>query len=231
MSMQCELTTKRILAIFDEEITAHGGNISDTFADGNRLFARSLLPWVKDVRPRDQVQGGVALRATDREAWVHPYVFRQVCKNGAIMAQAIQSRHVARLNCLGLEEGSDTLREAIRECCVEDAFSVSAEKMRTARETEVDMALNMLPMLSQFPEVLRNEILRGVLERYFADTDQSSFGLMNAVTSLARDTRDPDMRWRLEELGGGIAARIRPRPSRDNTAARRARRRVEAMVG
>jgi hypothetical protein len=31
---------------------------------------------------------------------------------------------------------------------------------------------------------------------------------MNAITSLARDTRDPERRWRLEELGGGMLALI-----------------------
>jgi transposase len=30
------------------------------------------------------------------------------------------------------------------------------------------------------------------------------FSLMNAVTSLARDERDPELRWRLEELGGAV---------------------------
>jgi len=35
---------------------------------------------------------------------------------------------------------------------------------------------------------------------------------MNAVTSVARDTRDPELRWRLEELGGGIPAMLVPDP-------------------
>ena len=46
---------------------------------------------------------------------------------------------------------------------------------------------------------------------FISGSDRNRFGLMNAVTSVARDTRDPDARWRLEELGGGIGARLRPR--------------------
>ena len=42
---------------------------------------------------------------------------------------------------------------------------------------------------------------------------------MNAVTSVARDTREPELRWRLEELAGGIAAHIEPAPTGDDTAA------------
>jgi hypothetical protein len=105
------LTTGQILGIFTEEIQNRQGWVSDTIHDGRRLFVRSLLPSVADVRPKVRMQGGVALRA-----------------------------------------------------------------------------------------------------------DHTGFGLMNAVTSLARDTRDPDDRWRLEELGGGIGAAILPRQPHDSPA-------------
>ena len=49
---------------------------------------------------------------------------------------------------------------------------------------------------------------------------------MNAVTSVARDTRDPETRWRLEELGGGIAILAARGPGRspDRAAATVTRR-------
>jgi hypothetical protein len=42
------------------------------------------------------------------------------------------------------------------------------------------------------------------------------FGFMNAVTAVARDTRDPETRWRLEELGGAVplVRPTRPKPLR-----------------
>ena len=42
---------------------------------------------------------------------------------------------------------------------------------------------------------------------------------MNAVTSLVRDTRDPEVRWRLEELGGGIPALVAPTRKPDSSVA------------
>ncbi len=42
---------------------------------------------------------------------------------------------------------------------------------------------------------------------------------MNAVTSVARDTRDPVTRWRLEELGGQIAVTQPGAPVLDDGAA------------
>jgi hypothetical protein len=231
MSSQSSLTTAEIQAVFSDEIADRGGTVHDIFEDGARLFARSLLPWVEQIRPGDQVQGGVALRATEREAWLHPYVFRQVCRNGAIMAQTLQSRHIERLDWLSAEEGAATLRDAIAECSVKEAFTVSAQNMRSAREGDLDMVLNLLPMLSHLAEKSRSEFLSDILERFFGDADQTRYGLMNAVTSLARDTKEPDLRWRLEELGGAIAAGISPRPRPGDVSARRARPREEALVG
>ena len=49
-----------------------------------------------------------------------------------------------------------------------------------------------------------------ILGRFTTEGDTSRFGLMNAVTSVARDTRDPELRWSLEKLGGGIPAAILP---------------------
>jgi hypothetical protein len=42
---------------------------------------------------------------------------------------------------------------------------------------------------------------------------------MNAVTSYARDTQDPERRWNLEELGGGLLARLAAAPPRVPEAA------------
>jgi hypothetical protein len=41
---------------------------------------------------------------------------------------------------------------------------------------------------------------------------------MNAVTSVARDTRERATRWRLEELGGQIAFMEPPEPAQNDGA-------------
>jgi hypothetical protein len=63
----------------------------------------------------------------------------------------------------------------------------------------------MMPQLSRLLESgAPRDIFAAILDRFFESRDESGFGLINAVTSVARDTSDPDLRWRLEELGGGI---------------------------
>jgi hypothetical protein len=208
------LTTAEIRAVFAEEIAAAGGAVSDTFDDGARLFTRSILPQVREIRKADQLQGGVALRASGQDVWIHPYVFRLVCRNGAIMAHAVQTRHVEGHEFTTPEEAGVGVRLAVQASCAEDAFTVAAEEMRSACDAEADIALNLLPLLSRLPAEVGNDMVRAIMERFVQEVDRSRFALMNAVTSVARDTPDPEIRWHLEELGGGISLGERPRSLR-----------------
>ena len=55
--------TLDIRGAFEEEIAAAGGEVRDVYDDGDRLFLRSVLPMVEEVRPHDAIRAGVALRA------------------------------------------------------------------------------------------------------------------------------------------------------------------------
>ena len=214
MTQVAEISTTHIQYLFAAEIASAGGTVSDTYDDGSRLLTRSILPFVREVRPNDQVQGGVALRAIEAEVWVHPYVFRQVCGNGAIMAHALQSQQVT-LEYLTFEDASAAVRGAIRACCVEEAFAEAAEGMRSSVTTEADLVLNLLPLLSHLRESA-GDVLSSILRRFMEEPSQSRFALGNAITAEARDTRDPDLRWRLEEFGGGVLVGASPRPIPDS---------------
>src|SRR3954452_6040747 len=84
-----------LLDAFREEITVLEGQVTDAFDDGVRLYARATLPKLRDLMPGDRFQPGVALRAVDGEIRVHPYTFRQVCSNGAIHAQVVQTMAIS----------------------------------------------------------------------------------------------------------------------------------------
>jgi hypothetical protein len=213
MAFQNDLTTFGIRAIFAEEIAAAGGSVANAFDDGNRLFMRAILPAEAEVKTKDSVRGGVAIRATEEEISIHPYVFRQVCKNGAIIAHAIESRHLTIADVpFDTEEAIvEALREAIQLCCSEEAFRTAASEMRLTARTEVDTALALMPMLSRLRAEFAPEILTAIVDRFFDARDNSPFGLLNAVTSVARDTSDPDVRWRLEVIGGDFPLEVNHR--------------------
>ena len=197
--------TARVFTVFAQEVAAHGGRVTETLNDGQRLFTRSILPHVADVRPRDRVQGGVALKATGADVWLYPYLFRLVCKNGAIIAQTLDTRPLTDLHLLKPDAALCVVRESVQACCAGEVFTNVVRKMRTACESRADFNLNLLPLLSQLSRHGDAKLLRKVIDMLFREGDISRFGIANAITATARDTADPDLKWNLEEFGGAVA--------------------------
>jgi hypothetical protein len=75
----------------------------------------------------------------------------------------------------------------------------------------------MMPFLSRVSS-LSPAFARQIFERFIKENDRTRYGFMNAVTSVARDTRDHVTRWRLEELGGQIAVMQPTEPVLDDGA-------------
>jgi hypothetical protein len=209
--------TQEILEAFTEEVSAHNGKIIDTFHQPGQLFARSVLPQAEEIRPGDKVQSGVALRATDSAVWVYPYVFRLICKNGAIMAHAAEGREIPNLENMPVFEAVSQVREAVESCCERNAFATAAGQMRTAAQQPIDAILNIMPFLSRMSS-LSPQLAREIFQRFFHETDRTRYGLMNAVTAVARDIREHSLRWRIEELGGQMAVLQIPEPVLDDDA-------------
>lgn len=214
MALPNWISTREICEVFADEIGGMGGQISNAYDDGERLFGRSILPAERDVRRGDALRAGVAVLMGDREIRVHPYVFRKVCGNGAIMAQSVQTRRIA----LPSDEDAhdrvvEEVRETIRACGEDEVFADGVAEIRSAVDREADFALTVLPMLDRLPEAVRVSMMGLIAGRFFGGAERSRYGLMNAITSLARDTSEPDLKWRLEEIGGRIPA-MQPVPRR-----------------
>lgn len=205
-----------ISTMFAEEVALLGGSVSDRYLDDHLLVMRSVLNRTSEATPGDVMKGGVALRATGEQITVCPYLFREVCRNGAIRCQALESRCIDRVadhdNTQQLAVIETDLRAAIRACAGEDAFRIGMNEIRRTTNREMDDVLMLLPAMQHFSRRMLREIFRAIQQRREESGDRSAFGMINAITSLARDTHAPEMRWRLEELGGGVPALIKPRP-------------------
>jgi hypothetical protein len=211
--------TREILDVFTDEITSLGGTVPNAYDDGARLFARAVLPADTEVTPGDHIRAGVAVRVTGAEICVHPYTFRQVCSNGAIAAHALQTRRLERVPSTGMFAPTydvalalTDFRLAVQACASPEAFKAVASEMRSAAEMNADLFLYLLPSLANMPEDMVEYLVPLVVDRFTLGADRSVFGLLNAVTSAARDARDPETRWRLEELGGTMPAHLERKP-------------------
>jgi len=212
-------TSQDLLDAFRDEITTAGGRVSDALDDGHRLIARAVLPTSSEIRVGDRVNAGVAIRAMSNEIVVHPYTLRQVCTNGAIAVEALESQHFERIHAettwtLSYEASMmlTTVRDAVRACATPEAFATIVDDMQVAAMTDGAMAIHLLIQSKYFAEdAARVASYIDIIDRYRAGDDRSAFGVMNAVTSLARETRDPEARWSLEQLGGSVPALLRHR--------------------
>jgi len=198
-------------AVFTEECTALGATEIEAYQDDRRLFQRAVINRAADVRPGDPVRCGVALRATGPHVDVHPYIWRQVCTNGAIMGITADTVHVARIE-VETETAStafvggfaEHLRRTIQACADPKYLAQSTDAMRGAADIEAEAVLSMLPHLVRMSDEERAQYVSILLDRFAQDGDPSAYGLVNAVTSVARDTKDPEARWQLERAGGDL---------------------------
>lgn len=210
--------SKMFRAVFEDEVAALGGTISDTFHEKTWYLARSLHPGVREVGPRDTVTGGVAIRVDSSAIRVCPYLFRQVCGNGMILARTFQARHIEQVDIRDFDEVAIQLRETVRACASDEAFTEAATRTQRTRLQPADLAMGFLMRQAGRSSLSTRGLSREILARLTREPErQTGFGVLNALTSLARDTKDPVRRWDLEELGGALVRAItrspRPTPS------------------
>lgn len=210
------VSTDALLELFQEAIDELGGRVSDALNDGRRLFARSVLPTEERISGDDVVKPGVALRCTDDAAEVRPYVYRVICRNGAILAFSGHGRSVPVASPL---HEADAVRQAIHAAAAPETFHGFVQAMRESRRHRPDPELLMVAFGRRGG--FDQGVVLDVLERFRKEGDLSLYAMANAVTSLARDTRDPVQRWDREVLGAKIFARILlPAPARGFQASR-----------
>jgi hypothetical protein len=208
-------TTDAIARAFDDEIAALGGSIHDRYDDGSSLYVRAVLQEHDEVVRGDVIQAGVALRTVGPSILVNPYTLRLVCSNGAVV-MSTERPHRARRVELGwavdvIDAVLDDVRLLVRACAEPADFHAFVDRMRSATSTSANVLPTMAPLLAQLPPGQREAMLRMIMGRFERD-EPTLYGVMNAVTAVARDTADPALRWSLEEIGGGLVARLQPSP-------------------
>jgi hypothetical protein len=213
---------KEVLSIVEEELAGIGGRISDSFRHRGRLFLRATVPHTQQVRPNDHIQGGVAVTTVGREIGIHPYVFRQGCRSGAIMSKTLGHRRIRRTDVDATTQTLGRLRKKLRarvqESASADTLHLITSQLRAASMSKVDVALQMSTVISRIPRRHSSLLLSQILSEFHDDDDSSVYALMNAVAAVARDEDDPETKWDLEELAGSVPALVPTDPELLETA-------------
>jgi hypothetical protein len=195
-------TLAALQVLFEEECQALGLERISASENGRFVVGRATTRQGARVGTRDMIKGGVALRGDGARIEVRPYTYRLVCRNGAIMgiqmAAGALIEGVATRPRAEVEHG---LRAVIRACCSTDVLARSGRAFRAAHaQAPLEGMAEAVQWLRLTPD-----LLEGVQQRFAMHRDGSMFDLVQAVTSLARDTADVEQRWNLESLGGLLA--------------------------
>jgi len=214
--------------LFQEVALSRNGILRRHYITDNILIARahSLKGLTDDVTPGDRIDGGIAIRVSGPQISVHSFTMREVCKNGAIAATTHLNKRMLRVNDEEFNAGSklmclSELREMLIVCSSPEAFSQNIRQMRRLQNIQIDTAINMSSHLEEAMKDFGDAIIASVLKEFFGQEDMSLYGVMNAITAVARKTSDPQKKWDLEELGGGIGARLLPMVDPDSNVARK----------
>ncbi len=198
------LTPKTIAELFESEVAARSGRVVDLFQDQNRLFARAVLHGTQEVRKRDDVEGGVAVCLLSQVVSVRTYIYRLVCANGAVMPRVDEAEEID-LRIGERKQHEKRLKEAIAASASADVCESAIDGIRQTVGMRRNIAFAMVQMFVTHGLSDDHKTVLDLYERLSAE-GSDGFSLMNAFTSLARDTRDPERRWRLEEAGGSVPA-------------------------
>ncbi|MDF1812315.1 MAG: hypothetical protein P1V20_08875 [Verrucomicrobiales bacterium] len=196
--------TTTILESFTDEIRELNGTVSYNYITREAMFLRANLPDCREVAKNDRIQHGIAVRTTNTSIIVHPYTFREICTNGAIHIENISSKEV-ELGSSDVETaGVDYFfREAVRSCATAEAFEANLAEMTAAMDEKIHLAIVMSAMAGHG---VNSRVIDRIIARFIGTKDRSGYGLFNAITSTARDEKNPEEKWRLESVGGGILA-------------------------
>jgi len=169
-----------------------------------------------EIREEDVIYGGLIIRNSEVGASafrVEPFLLRKICKNGLIGEYALKKVHLGRQTMeIGEIDWSDETREfedralwakvrdVIRATFDREIFESWAGKLQESAEVIIEnpvKAVNNIVKLAGLSEERKNELLMHFSEH-------TKFGLVSALTTIARDTESIDEQIRLEEFGGRL---------------------------
>lgn len=170
------------------------------------------------IREDDIVYGGLILRNSEVGASafrVEPFILRKVCGNGLILEYSLKKIHLGRQTLeVGEIDWSDETRELedkalwskvrdiIRATFDRTTFESWVERLKESAEVKIEdpiKAVNNVIKLAGLSERQKQKLLM-----HFSEP--TKYGLINAVTNLASETKNIDEQIRLEEFGGKLLA-------------------------
>lgn len=198
--------------------------VESTELTERRLYIKAVTERIAlEVKKGDIVQAGIVISNSEvgcGSVKVEPMIFRLVCSNGLIAADASMRRyHVGRMTSEGdlateffrdeTRQADDKafwmkVRDTIDGAFRQDVFERIVSRMRIAANEGISndpiVAVEVVEKKFGLQTTERN----GVLKHLLSGGDLTKWGMVNAITRAAEDVPDYDRATELERLGGAV---------------------------
>jgi hypothetical protein len=180
-----------------------------------KVIDRTLVDTVKG---EDVVYGGLIIRNSEVGASalrIEPFILRRVCSNGLILQHSLKKIHLGRqtLEIDEMDWSDETkeledrvlwskVRDIIRAAFDREVFSSWVKRLKESIEVKVEKPIKAVNNIVRHLNLTEEE--REKLLAYFSEP--TKYGLINAVTNLAGQTKNVEEQVRLEEFAGKILA-------------------------
>ncbi len=169
-----------------------------------------------EITREDIIYGGLIIRNSEVGASafrVETFILRKICSNGLIGEHSLKKVHLGKQTLeIGEIDWSDETRDledkllwtkardVIRQTFDRTIFQSWVTKLQESTEIPIEKpirAANNIAKLAFLSEQQKESLLA-----YFVE--HTKYGLVNAMTSVARDASNPDEEVRLEEAAGKV---------------------------
>ena len=238
----------RVLPIIDKVVHLNGDNVSCELTERSMYLKVINHKMEGEVSIGDVVQSGIIVSNSEvgqGMVEIKPFVYRLVCKNGAVIDAAAKSRrHVGKTIDLASNDyeiyRTETINAANKAFLMQIEDTVSSvvnpatfdkilDSMRQAKDRKftnknIPAVVELAAKKYGVPEGETGNILTHLVN----EGDTSLFGLANAFTRYSQDVDNYDYATTLEEIGGEMFTMPESTfPELDNAASTKEQRKRE----
>lgn len=206
-----------------------GGTVESCDLTETRLYLTVVFPmWETEIRVGDPVRLGVRISNSEVGAGackVETILFRLVCRNGMTTQHTLRRNHVGKRSeetedysvysdaTLALDDAAfyAKVSDSVRACASELRFQQIVSEMKELAETKIDAdPIGAVEILANRASLTDDE-RKGVLSSLIDGGDRTSWGYLNAITTMAQTVDSYDRSMALEALAGRLAGEDLPK--------------------
>jgi hypothetical protein len=215
----------QVIKAAGEKATEFGAKVAKCELTDTRLYMKLVVPHIiEEIRAGDKLIQGIVFSNSEVGAGsfrAEPFAMRLICKNGMIGMDKVARIHLGSKMEEGLWKSQETedlevhtiysqVKDLVEATFNPDKFRVWMEALRQTTEVKLDSPSDAVKNVVKEYKIPEHQT-QNILDALVSEGDPTQYGLVNAVTNVARQTDSIDGRIELERIGGELSVMEQPR--------------------